>query len=73
MLSTQHLHERVDVLLIPDDVYFVERLNRRLRAGLTIRQAAETVGICRHTLMNYENEGAKGNNRYMSTQRFSKF
>ena len=26
----------------------------RLRAGLTIRQASETVGICRHTLMNYE-------------------
>ena len=41
----------------------------RLRAGLTIRQAAEAVGIC----MNYENEGAKGNNRYMSMQRFSKF
>ena len=32
-----------------------ERLNMlRLRAGLTIRQAAEAVGICRHTLMNYE-------------------
>ena len=27
----------------------------RLRAGLTIREAAEMVGICRHTLMNYEN------------------
>ena len=26
----------------------------RLRAGLTIRQAAEAVGICRHMLMNYE-------------------
>ena len=26
----------------------------RLHAGLTIRQAAETVGNCRHTLMNYE-------------------
>ena len=26
----------------------------RLRAGLTIRQTAEAVGICRHTLMNYE-------------------
>ena len=26
----------------------------RLRAGLTIRQAAEAVGNCRHTLMNYE-------------------
>lgn len=32
-----------------------ERLKMlRLRAGLTIRQAAEAVGICRHTLMNYE-------------------
>ena len=32
-----------------------ERLKAlRLRAGLTIRQAAEAVGICRHTLMNYE-------------------
>ena len=26
----------------------------RLCAGLTIREAAEMVGICRHTLMNYE-------------------
>lgn len=26
----------------------------RLRAGFTVRQAAEMVGICRHTLMNYE-------------------
>ncbi len=26
----------------------------RLRAGLTIRKAANMVGICRHTLMNYE-------------------
>lgn len=26
----------------------------RLRAGLTIREAANMVGICRHTLMNYE-------------------
>ena len=26
----------------------------RLRTGLTIREAAEIVGICRHTLMNYE-------------------
>lgn len=26
----------------------------RLRAGLTIREAAETVDICRHSLMNYE-------------------
>ena len=26
----------------------------RLRAGLTIREAAEMVKICRHTLMNYE-------------------
>ena len=32
-----------------------ERLKMlRLRAGLTIRQAAEAVGNCRHTLMNYE-------------------
>lgn len=31
----------------------------RLRSGLTIRQAAEQVGICRHTLMNYENGRAK--------------
>lgn len=26
----------------------------RLRAGLTIRKAAKAVGVCRHTLMNYE-------------------
>lgn len=26
----------------------------RLRAGLTIREAAEMVGISRHTMMNYE-------------------
>ena len=26
----------------------------RLRAGLTIREAAEMVEICRHTLINYE-------------------
>ena len=26
----------------------------RLRAGLSIREAAEMVEICRHTLMNYE-------------------
>lgn len=26
----------------------------RLHAKLTIRQSAEAVGICRHTLMNYE-------------------
>ena len=26
----------------------------RLRAGLTIREAANMVGVCRHTLMNYE-------------------
>lgn len=26
----------------------------RLGAGLTIREAAEMVGICRHTLMKYE-------------------
>ena len=31
----------------------------RLRAGLTIRQAAEAVGICRHTLMNYESMRSK--------------
>ena len=31
----------------------------RLRAGLTIRQAAEAVGICRHTLMNYESGRAE--------------
>ena len=31
----------------------------RLRAGLTIREAAEMVGICRHTLMNYESESTK--------------
>ena len=31
----------------------------RLRAGLTIREAAEMVGICRHTLMNYESGRTK--------------
>ena len=31
----------------------------RLRAGLTIRQAAEMIGICWHTLMNYERGSAK--------------
>ena len=31
----------------------------RLRAGLTIKQTAEIVGICRHTLMNYEGGKAK--------------
>ena len=31
----------------------------RLRAGLTIREAAEMVGICWHTLMNYESGRAK--------------
>ena len=31
----------------------------RLRAGLTIREAAEIVGICRHTLMNYESGRTK--------------
>ena len=31
----------------------------RLRAGLTIREAAEIVGVCRHTLMNYESERTK--------------
>ena len=31
----------------------------RLRAGLTIRKVAETVGTCRHTLMNYESGRTK--------------
>ena len=31
----------------------------RLRARLTIREAAERVGICRHTLMNYESGWTK--------------
>ena len=31
----------------------------RLRAGLTIRQASEQVGISRHTLMNYESGKTK--------------
>ena len=31
----------------------------RLRARLTIRQAAELVGLCRHTLMNYESGRSK--------------
>ena len=31
----------------------------RLRAGLTIREAAEIAGVCRHTLMNYESERTK--------------
>ncbi len=31
----------------------------RLRAGLTLREIAEKVSICRHTLMNYENERNK--------------
>ena len=31
----------------------------RLRTGLTIREAAEMVGICRHTLMNYESGRTK--------------
>lgn len=31
----------------------------RLRDGLTIREAAEMVGICRHTLMNYESMRTK--------------
>ena len=31
----------------------------RLRAGLTIREDAEMVGICRHTLMNYESGKTK--------------
>ena len=33
----------------------------RLRAGLTIRQAAEAVGNCQHTLMNYESGRSKVN------------
>ena len=40
---------------------------KRLRAGLTIRAAAEMVGICRHTLMNYEN----GRNK-VKTEAFEK-
>ena len=39
----------------------------QLRAGLTIREAAEMVGICRHTLMNYESERNK-----VKTQVFEK-
>ena len=31
----------------------------RLRAGLTIREAANMVGICRHTLLNYESGRTK--------------
>lgn len=31
----------------------------RLRAGLTIWEAADMVGICRHTLMNYESGRTK--------------
>ena len=31
----------------------------RLRVGLTIREAANMVGICRHTLMNYESRRNK--------------
>ena len=31
----------------------------RLRAGLTIQEAAERGGICRHTLMNYESGWTK--------------
>ena len=31
----------------------------RLRAGLTIREAANMVGICRHTLINYESGWTK--------------
>ena len=34
----------------------------RLRAGLTIREAAEMVGICRHTLINYESGRTKVKN-----------
>ena len=32
---------------------------QRLRGGLTIREAAEMVGIRRHTLMNYESGRTK--------------
>lgn len=31
----------------------------RLRTGLTIRKSADMVGICRHTLMNYESGRTK--------------
>ena len=33
----------------------------RLRAGLTILEASEKLGICRHTLMNYESGRTKVN------------
>ncbi len=37
------------------DLSYGQRLRiLRLRAELTIREAAEMLGICRHTLMNYE-------------------
>ena len=39
----------------------------QLRAGLTIREAAKMIGICRHTLMNYESERNK-----VKTQVFEK-
>ena len=43
-----------------DDLSDGQRLRvMRLRAGLTIREAAEKVGICRHTLMNYESGRTK--------------
>ena len=43
-----------------DELSIGQRLRvMRLRAGLTIREAAETVGICRHTLMNYESGRSK--------------
>ena len=45
-----------------DDLSDVLRLRvMRLRAGLTIRKAANMVGICHHTLMNYESERTKVN------------
>ena len=43
-----------------DDLSDVLRLRvMRLRAGLTIREAANMVGICRHMLMNYESGRTK--------------
>ena len=39
----------------------------RLRAGLTIREAAEMVGTCRHTLMNYESGRTKAKTAYPPT------
>ena len=43
-----------------DDLSDGQRLRvMRLRAGLTIQEAAEMVGICLHTLMNYESGRTK--------------